>query len=103
MVGAVPPGPECEEANDPLSPTTRFLHHLEEDLLPSHFNFTIDSDRDHLFPHSPTQTIAHTLRLGDLQPSFTPITQTLALPKERDSNDNILAPDPLAHNLLPGQ
>ena len=70
-VGNVPPGLECEEANEPLSPATRFLWHLEEDLFPLHFDFTVDSDRDYLFPHSPSQTIAHTLRLGDLQPSFT--------------------------------
>ena len=25
VVGVVPLGPECEEANDPLSPTTRFF------------------------------------------------------------------------------
>ena len=49
------------------------------------------------------QTITHTLRLGDLQPSFTPITQVSALPEERDLNNNIPVPDPLAPVLLPGQ
>ena len=52
-VGLVPPGPEREEANDPLSPATRFLRHLEEDLVPWHFDYTVDSDRDYLHPHSP--------------------------------------------------
>ena len=33
VVGIVSLGPECEEVIDPLSPTTRFLHHLEEDFL----------------------------------------------------------------------
>ena len=65
VVGEVPPGPGCEEDN-PLTPATRFLCHLEEDFLPFHFDFTVDSDRDYLFPHSPSQTIAHTLRLGNL-------------------------------------
>ena len=102
-VGSVPPGPEREEANDPLSPTTRFLPHLEEDLVPWHFNYTTDSDRDYLHPHNPLQTITHTLRLGNLQPSFTPITQVLALPEERDLNHDIPAPDPLTPALLPGQ
>ena len=62
VVGLVPPGPECEEANDPLSSATRFLCHLEEDLVPWHFDYTVDSDRDYLHPHSPLQTIAHALR-----------------------------------------
>ena len=61
VVGSVPPGPECEEADASLSPTTRFLCHLEEDLFPIHFNFTVDSDGDYLHPHSPSQTITHTL------------------------------------------
>ena len=61
VVGLVPPGPEHEVANDPLSPTTRFLQCLEEDLFPFHFDFTQDSDRNYLHPHSPSQTIAHTL------------------------------------------
>ena len=77
VIGLVPPGPEHEEANDPLSPATRFLCHLEEDLVPWHSNFTADSDGDFLHPHSPSQTIAHALRLGNPQPSFTPITQVL--------------------------
>ena len=102
-VGLVPPGPECEEANDPLSPTTRFLHCLEEDLVPWHFDYTVDSDGDYLHPHGPLQIIAHTLRSGDLQPSFTSITQVLALPEERDPNNNTPTPDPLAPTLLPGQ
>ena len=59
-VGEVSPGPGREE-DDPLTPATRFLCHLEEDLLPLHFDFTVDSNRDYLFPHSPSQTIAHTL------------------------------------------
>ena len=101
-VGEVPPGPGCEE-DSPLTPATRFLCHLEEDFLPFHLDFTIDSDRDYLFPHSPSQTVAHTLRLGDLQPSFTPITQVSALPKERDPNNNTPTPDPPAPELLPGQ
>ena len=83
-VGIVPLGPECEEANDPLSPAIRFLCHLEEDFLPFHFNFTVDSDGDHLFPHSLTQTITHALRLGNLQPLIIPITQLSALLDERD-------------------
>ena len=87
-VGLVPPGPEHEEANNPLSPATRFLHHLEEDLVPWHFDYTVDSDGDYLHPHNPLQTIAHALRSGNLQPSITPITQVLALPKERDLNDD---------------
>ena len=101
-VGEVPLGPGYEE-DDPLTPATRFLCHLEEDLLPLHFDFTVDSDGDYLFPHSPSQTIAHTLQLGNLQPSFTPITQISALPEERDPNDNTPAPDPPAPELLPGQ
>ena len=101
-VGEVSPGPGREE-DDPLTPATRFLCHLEEDLLPLHFDFTVDSNRDYLFPHSPSQTIAHTLWMGDLQPSLTPITQISALPKERDPNDNTPAPDPEAPELLPGQ
>ena len=80
VVGNIPPGPEHEEVIDLLSSTTRFLRHLEEDLVPSHFDFTIDSDRDHLFPHSPTQTITHTLRLGNLKPLLTPVTQISAIP-----------------------
>ena len=101
-VGEVPLGPGREEDN-PLTPATRFLHHLEEDLFPLHFNFTVDSNRDYLFPHSPSQTVAHTLQLGNLQPSFTPITQILALPEERDPNNNTPTTDPLAQDLLPGQ
>ena len=100
VVGIVPPGPECEEANGPLFPATRFLCHLEEDFLPLHFNFTVDSNRDHLFPHNPTQTATHTLRLGDLQPSFTSITQVLALLEERDPNDNTSAPDPPVQDFI---
>ena len=42
VVGLVPPDPEHEEADDPLSPATRFLCHLEEDLVPWHFNYTTD-------------------------------------------------------------
>ena len=99
-VGEVPPGPGCEEDN-PLTPDTRFLHHLEEDFLPFHFDFTVDSDGDYLFPHSPSQTITHILRLGDLQPSFTPITQISTLSEERDPNDNTPTPDPPVPELLP--
>ena len=102
-VGNIPLGPEHEEANDPLSPATRFLRHLEEDLVPWHFDYMVDSDRDYLHPHSPLQSIAHTLRLGNLQPSFMPITQVSALPKERDPNDDTPAPDPPLPALLPGQ
>ena len=102
-VGLVPLGPEHEEANDPLSPATRFLYHLEEDLVLWHFDYTVDSDRDYLHPHSPLQTITHALRLGDLQPSFTSITQVSALPKERDPNNDTPAPDPPLPALLPGQ
>ena len=47
VVGIVSPGPEREEVIEPLSSTTRFLCHLEEDFLPSHFD-SIDSDGDHL-------------------------------------------------------
>ena len=103
VVGLVPLGPEREEANDPLSPATRFLRHLEEGLVPWHFDYTVDSDGDYLHPHSPLQTIAYALRSGDLQPSFTPITQVSALPEERDLNDDTPAPDPLSPALLPGQ
>ena len=71
--------------------------------MPWHFDYTADSDRDYLHPHSPLQTIAHTLRSGNLQPSFTPITQVLALPEERDPNNDTSAPDPLLPTLLPGQ
>ena len=101
-VGEVPLGPGREEDN-PLTPTTRFLRHLKEDLFPLHFDFTVDSNGDYLFPHSPFQTVAHTLQLGNLQPSFTPITQVSALPEERDPNDDTPTPDPLAPELLPGQ
>ena len=101
VVGLVPPGPEHEEANNPLSPATRFLRHLEEDLVPWHFDYTMDSDGDYLHPHSPLQTIAHTLRSGDLQPLFTPTTQISALPEERDPNDDTPTPDPPAPTLLP--
>ena len=94
-VGIVPLGPEHEEVIDLLSPATRFLRHLEEDLVPSHFDFTVDSDRDHLFPHSPTQRVAHALRLGNLEPLLTPVTQVSALLKERDSNNDTSTPDPL--------
>ena len=103
VVELVPPGSECEEANNPLSSATRFLRHLEEDLVPWHFNYTVDSDGDYLHLHSPLQTIAHALRSGDLQPSFTPITQVSALPEERDLNNNTPAPDPLLPALLPSQ
>ena len=103
VVGNVPLGPEHEEVIDLLSPATRFLRHLEEDLVPSHFNFTIVSDGDHLFPHSPTQTVAHALRLGNLEPLLTPITQILAISKERDPNDDTPTPGLLAPELLPGQ
>ena len=101
-VGEVPLGPGCEE-DDTLTPATRFLRHLEEDLFPLHFDFTVDSDRDYLFPHSPSQTVPHTLRLGDLQPSFTPITQISALSEERDPNDDTPAPNPPAPELLSSQ
>ena len=102
VVGEVPLGPGHEE-DDPLTPATRFLCHLEEDLLPLHFDFTIDSNGDYLFPHSPSQTVAHTLRLGDLQPSFTPITQVSTLPEEKDPNNDTPTPDPPAPELLPSQ
>ena len=102
VVGGVPLGPGCEE-DDPLTPATRFLHHLEGDFLPFHLDFTVDSDRDYLFPHSPSQTVTHTLRLGDLQPLFTPITQVSALPEERDPNNDTPAPDLPAPELLPSQ
>ena len=102
-VGIVPLGPEHEEVIDLLSPATRFLRHLEEDLVPSHFDFTVDSDRDHLFPHSPTQRVAHALRLGNLEPLLTPVTQISAIPKERDPNNDTPTPDSLAPELLPGQ
>ena len=97
------PGPECEEVIDLLSFTTRFLRHLEEDLVPSHFDFTIDSDRDHLFPHSLTQTVTHALRLGNLEPLLISITQILAIPKEGDPNNDTPTPDPPASELLPSQ
>ena len=103
VVGLVPPGPEHEEANDPLSPATRFLHHLEEDLVPWHFDYTVDSNGDYLHPHSPLQTIAHTLRLGNLQPSFMPITQVSALSEERDLNNDTPAPGPPLPTLSPSQ
>ena len=103
VVALVPPGPECEEANDPLSPATRFLCHLEEDLVPWHFDYTTDSDGDYLHPYSPLQTITHALKLGDLQPSFTPITQISALSEERDPNNNTPTPDPPAPALLSSQ
>ena len=48
VVGLVSSGPECEEANASLSPATRFLCQLEEDLLSIHFDFTVDSDGDYL-------------------------------------------------------
>ena len=57
----------------------------------------------YLFPHSLSQIVAHTLQLSDLQPSFTPITQISALPKERDPNNDTPTPDPLAPELLPSQ
>ena len=82
---------------------TTFLQLLEEDLFPLHFDFTIDSNRDYLFPHSPSQTIPHTLWLGNLQLSFTPITQISTLSKERDPNNNTPAPNPPAPELLSGQ
>ena len=44
VVGVVSPGPEHEEANNPLSSAIRFLHRLEEELLPIHFDFIVDSD-----------------------------------------------------------
>ena len=103
VVGNVLLGPEHEEVIDLLSPATRFLRHLEEDLVPQHFNFTMDSDGDHLFPHSPTQTVTHALRLGNLEPLLTPITQISAIPKERDPNNNTPTPDPPAPELLPSQ
>ena len=103
VVENIPPGPECEEIINLLSPATRFLRHLEEDLVPSHFDFTVDSDGDHLFPYSPTQTVAHTLRLGNLEPLLTPVTQISAISEERDPNDDTPAPDPPAPELLPGQ
>ena len=55
VVGLVPPGPEHEEANDPLSPATRFLHHLEEDLVPWHFDYMVDSNGDYLHPTAPSK------------------------------------------------
>ena len=103
VVGNIPPGPEHEEVIDLLSSATRFLRHLEEDLVPSHFDFTVDSDRDHLFPHSLTQTITHTLRLGNLEPLLTPVTQISAISKERDPNNDTPTPDPPAPELLPSQ
>ena len=103
VVENIPPGPECEEIINLLSPATRFLRHLEEDLVPLHFDFTVDSDGDHLFPHSLTQTVAHTLRLGNLEPLLTPVTQISAIPEERDPNNDTPAPDPPASELLPGQ
>ena len=103
VVGSVPLDPECEEANASLSCTTRFLCCLEEDLFPIHFDFTVDSDGDYLHPHSPSQTITHTLQLGDQQPSFTPITQILALPEEKDPNNDTPAPGPPAPTLLSSQ
>ena len=102
-VGSVPPGPECEEADTSLSPATRFLHHLKEELFPIHFNFIVDSDRDYLHSHSPSQTATHTLQLGDLQPLFTPITQISALSKERDPNDDTPTPSPPLQELIPSQ
>ena len=93
-VGIVPPCPECEEADASLSPTTRFLRHLKEDLFPIHFDFTIDLDGDFLHPYSLSQTITHTIRLADQQPSFTPISQILALLEERDPNNDTPTPDP---------
>ena len=102
-VGVVPLGPECEKAINLLSSATRFLRHLEEDLVLLHFNFTVDSDGDHLFPHSPTQTVSRALRLGNLEPLLIPITQILVIPEGRDPNDDTPAPDPLAPELLPGQ
>ena len=102
-VGSVPPGPECEEADTSLSLATRFLHHLKEELFPIHFNFIVDSDRDYLHSHSPSQTVTHTLQLGDLQPLFTPITQISALFKERDPNDDTPTPSPPLQELIPSQ
>ena len=102
-VGNIPLGPEHEEVINLLSPTTRFLRHLEKDLVPSHFNFTVDSDRDHNFPHSLTQTVTHALRLGNLEPLLTPVTQILTISKERDPNNDTPAPDPPAPELLPSQ
>ena len=61
------------------------------------------TDRDYLHPHSPSQTIAHNLWLGNQQPLFTPITQISALLKERDFNNDILTPDPLLQEPLSGQ
>ena len=92
-VGIVPLGLECEEADTSLSSATRFLHHLEEGLFSIYFNFTIDSDGDFLHPYSLSQTIAHTIRLANQQPSFTPITHVLALPEKRDSNNDTPTPD----------
>ena len=83
-----------------LFPATRFL---EEDLVPSHFDFSVDSDRDHLFPHSLTQTVTHTLRLGNLKPLLTPVTQISAIPEERDPNNDTPTRDPPAPELLPSQ
>ena len=103
VVGNIPPDPEHEEVIDLLSPAIRCLRHLEEDLVPLYFNFTVDSDRDHLFPHSPTQIVTHALRLGNLEPLLTPVTQISAIPEERDPNDNTPTPDPPAPELLPGQ
>ena len=93
VVGNVPLGLEHEEVIDPLSPATRFLQHLEEDLFPFHFDFMQDSDGDYLHPHSPSQTIAHILQLGDLQPSFTPITQISTLSEETPT----MTPPPQIH------
>ena len=71
--------------------------------MPSHFNFTIDSDGDHLFPHSPTQTVTHALRLGNLEALLTPITQISAIHEEGDPNNDTPTPDPLAPELLHSQ
>ena len=71
--------------------------------MPSYFNFTVDSNGDRLFLHSPTQTVTHALRLGNLELLLTPITQISAIPEERDPNNNTPAPDPLTPELLPSQ
>ena len=88
VVGDIPLSSEREEADDLLSSATRFLRHLEEELVPWHFDYTVDSDGEYLHPHNPVQTLAYALRLGNLQSSITPITQVSALPKERDLNDD---------------
>ena len=104
VVESVPSDLEYEEANTSLSPTTRFLHHLEEDLFSFHFDFTKDSDRDFLYLHSLAQNIMYTIQLDNQQPSFSLITQVSALPEiEYNPNNNLLAPAFPSLATLPGQ